>query len=287
MIVHFFACSFSLPRSLFCIFFVAVLTLFLNYSFILVHVFSVSQSTACSAECPEGAYSISPGTDLIESGLNDAISKGIYHIHLEPGIHTMTKTLTIETQMTFSGGGRGITIVQEHGFLILGKKDEKCTFMDMSVQKTKSTGHTQGAGLVGQNGMHFDCLRVHFDQCGGDGVAAYMTNGKLINCQITQCLLSGVVSLANSAIEIEGEDTMIENNNTDEYVGDHVYAYGLRASYLSSSIHILSPLTKESIKNNQYGNYGGAGEIAIIDNDGNKIEIIQTPEETFLWNDRY
>ena len=102
MIVHFFACSFSLPRSLFCIFFVAVLTLFLNYSFILVHVFSVSQSTACSAECPEGAYSISPGTDLIESGLNDAISKGIYHIHLEPGIHTMTKTLTIETQMTFS-----------------------------------------------------------------------------------------------------------------------------------------------------------------------------------------
>jgi hypothetical protein len=277
MIVHFFACSFSLPRSLFCIFFVAVLTLFLNYSFILVHVFSVSQSTACSAECPEGAYSISPGTDLIESGLNDAISKGIYHIHLEPGIHTMTKTLTIETQMTFSGGGRGITIVQEHGFWILGKKDEKCTFMDMSVQKTKDSG------LVGQNGMHFDCLRVHFDQCGGDGVRAYMTNGKLINCQITQCLLSGVVSYQNSAIEIEGEDTMIENNNTDEDIGDcdpynfsYPPAYGLKASYLSSSIHILSPLTKESIKNNQYGNYGGYGEIAIIDNDGNKIEIIQT-----------
>ena len=272
MIVHFFACSFSLPRSLFCIFFVAVLTLFLNYSFILVHVFSVSQSTACSAECPEGAYSISPGTDLIESGLNDAISKGIYHIHLEPGIHTMTKTLTIETQMTFSGGGMGITIVQEYGFLILGKKDEKCTFMDMSVQKTKDSG------LVGQNGMHFDCLRVHFDQCGGDGVRAYMTNGKLINCQITQCFLSGVVSYENSAIEIEGEDTMIENNNTDEDIGDYDTspAYGLNAIYLSSSIHILSPLTKESIKNNQYGNYGGAGEIAIIDNDGNKIEIIQT-----------
>ena len=249
-----------------------MLTLFLNYSFILVHVFSVSQSTACSAECPEGAYSISPGTDLIESGLNDAISKGIYHIHLEPGIHTMTKTLTIETQMTFSGGGMGITIVQEYGFLILGKKDEKCTFMDMSVQKTEHSG------LVGQNGMHFDCLRVHFDQCGGDGVEAYMTNGKLINCQITQCFNNGVVSYENSAIEIEGEDTMIENNNTDEDIGDYDTspAYGLNAIYLSSSIHILSPLTKESIKNNQYGNYGGAGEIAIIDNDGNKIEIIQT-----------
>ena len=243
--------------------------------------FSVSQSTACSAECPEGAYSISPGTDLIESGLNDAISKGIYHIHLEPGIHTMTKTLTIETRMTFSGGGRGITIVQEYGFLILGKKDEKCTFMDMSVQKTEHSG------LEGQDGMHFDCLRVHFDQCGGDGVLANMTNGKLINCQITQCLLSGVVSCRDSAIEIEGEDTMIENNNTDEDIGDHMYAYGLRAECLSSSIHILSPLTKESIKNNQYGNYGGYGEIAIIDNDGNKIEIIQTLRETFLWSGHY
>ena len=71
---------------------------------------------------------------------------------------------------------------------------------------------------------------------------------------------------------------MIENNNTDEDIGDYDTspAYGLNAIYLSSSIHILSPLTKESIKNNQYGNYGGKGEIAIIDNDGNKIEIIQT-----------
>ena len=48
--------------SLFCIFFfVAALTLFLIIN-LFFRVFSVSQSTACSAECPEGAYSISPWT---------------------------------------------------------------------------------------------------------------------------------------------------------------------------------------------------------------------------------
>ena len=197
--------------------------------------------------CPLGAYSISPGTDLIEEGVKDALSKGIKNIFLEPGVHILTKRLNITEEVTISGAGRGITFVQGRGFKIEGEKGKKCTFMDITVQKT------EGRGLCGWKGMSFDCLRMHFDQCGGYGVLAQDTKGRLTNCQITQSKYSGVFSSSDSTIEIEGEETMIEKNNTS----GRSDMYGLEAKYDTSSfIHILSPLTKESVsKNNQNGNY--------------------------------
>ena len=211
--------------------------------------------------CPEGAYSISPGTDLIESGMKDALSKGFKDIFLEPGVHIMTYGWTISEEVTISGAGRGITFVQGGGFKIEGKKGKKCTFMDITVQKTENIG------LYGKNGMSFDCLRMHFDQCGSYGVGAEYTKGnRLTNCQITQSRYSGVHSSYNSTIEIGGEETMIEKNNTN---GDE-YQYGLKAYDSSSFIHILSPLTKESIsKNNQNpfrenGNYNSEGTIQTV-----------------------
>jgi hypothetical protein len=204
--------------------------------------------------CPEGAYSISPGTDLIEKGMKDALSKGITDIYLEPGVHILTKRGTISEEVTIIGAGRGITFVQGWGFEIKGKKGKKCTFMDITVQKTKYHG------LFGKEGMSFDCLRMHFDQCGQYGVYAYTTKGRLTNCQITQSRVCGVLSSSNSTIDIEGEETMIEKNNTsgDDDVG------GLKA-FPSSFIHILSPLSKESLsKNNRNGNYGGPGTIQTV-----------------------
>ena len=46
-------------------------------------------------------------------------------------------------------------------------------------------------------------------------------------------------------------------------------------------IHFLYPLTKESVStNNRNGrNYGGNGETAIVDDDGNTIEIINEDDE--------
>ena len=202
--------------------------------------------------CPEGAYSISPGTDLIAKGVKDALSKGITDIYLEPGVHILTRNyVNISKEVTISGAGRGITFVQGWGFEIKGKKGKKCTLMDITVQKTKVDG------LYGNGGMSFDCLRMHFDQCGSHGVSACYTKGRLTNCQITRSEYSGVCSSNNSTIDIEGEETMIEKNDTKGDDDD----YGLRAWSSSSFIHILSPLTKESIsKNNRNGNYGGKGK---------------------------
>ena len=206
--------------------------------------------------CPEGAYSISPGTDLIAKGVKDALSKGITDIYLEPGVHILTSYyVTISEEVTISGAGRGITFVQGGGFNIEGEKGKKCTFMDITVQKTKY------GGLFGWCGMSFDCLRMHFDQCGHNGVRVGGTKGRLTNCQITQSYYSGVYSENNSTIDIEGEETMIEKNNTS---GDDD-SYGLDAYSSSSFIHILSPLTKESIsQNNQNGNYNSDGTIQTV-----------------------
>ena len=192
------------------------------------------------------AYPISPGTDLIEKGMEDAISKGIYSVHLEKGTHVLTKRfVTIKRPMTISGAGRGITFVKGGGFNIKGKKGKKCKFMDITVHMTKYDG------LHGYNGMSFDCIRMHFDQCGQHGVSVADMKGRLTNCQVTQSKYHGINCESGSTIEIAGEESMIENNCTGEESWDY---YGLSAAY-RASIHILSPLTKGSIStNNKRGN---------------------------------
>ena len=63
--------------------------------------------------------------------------------------------------------------------------------------------------------------------------------------------------------------------------GHDSFYYGLVTHFSSSIIHLLHPLTKEWVSTNNCDgrNYGGFGEIAIVDNNGTKIEIIQEVEE--------
>jgi hypothetical protein len=102
------------------------------------------------------------------------------------------------------------------------------------------------------------------------------TKGRLINCVITQCYLSGILCLENALIELEGDQTKVDGNGTGEYGG-----YGLWTYHTSSIIHLLFPLTQESVSTNNHGdgNYGGDGEIAIVDDDGNRIEIINEAKD--------
>jgi len=52
---------------------------------------------------------------------------------------------------------------------------------------------------------------------------------------------------------------------------------GAHPFYSSSSIHLASSLTIETISKNNGGggNYGGDGTIAVVDNEGTIIETIQ------------
>jgi hypothetical protein len=92
-----------------------------------------------------------------------------------------------------------------------------------------------------------------FTQCVG-GVKAENTKGRLINCVITQCRWSGLLCVGKALIELEGSQTKVDGNVTS---GGNYY-YGLTTSDTSSIIHLLFPLTKESVSNNNRGgqNYG-------------------------------
>ena len=92
------------------------------------------------------------------------------------------------------------------------------------------------------------------------------------NCQVSHSKNSGVWVM-DGLITMNGSGTSIHNNVT----GGYSHLYGLYSSISSSSIHLVSPLTKESvfINNGGGGNYGGNGTIAIVDNEGTIIEMIQ------------
>ena len=191
-----------------------------------------------------------PGIDSVKNGYKKAVQKKLNNIHLLEGTHIVTERyLTFKVPMTVSGDGREKTFVEGGGFRIEGEKDQHCTFFDLTIQKTKK------GGLYGYGGMSFDCRRVKFDKCGGCGVFACATKGRLTNCQVTNCTNSGVYSYG-STIEIEGEESRINNNCTSRDSDD----YGLKT--VASIIHLLSPLTKKSIskKNKGGGNYGGSGK---------------------------
>ena len=121
--------------------------------------------------------------------------------------------------------------------------------------------------------MSFDCRRVNFDQCGSCGVnGGVATKGRLTNCQVTNCEGCGIHSQAYSTVEIEGEETRINNNCT---LGDSL-DYGLRAYSSSSStgiIHLLSPLTKEDVSKNHMGGGANYSEFHFEDR---KIETVNS-----------
>jgi hypothetical protein len=93
-------------------------------------------------------------------------------------------------------------------------------------------------------------------------VWATYTKGRLINCVITQCGECGIYCWENALIELEGDQTKVDGNGTSGYGGS-----GLYTIFTSSIIHLLFPLTKESVSTNNYNgrNYGGDGTIQTVD----------------------
>ena len=122
---------------------------------------------------------------------------------------------------------------------------------------------------------------MKIEKSGLQGVNVHGTKRNTIsNCQVNHSDGSGVVVI-NGLLTMNGSGTSIHNNVTGGRSND----YGLETSfYSSSSIHLVSPLTKESvsINNGGGGNYGGDGLIAIVDNEGTIVTTIQEVTEEIL-----
>ena len=142
-------------------------------------------------------------------------------LFIKEGEHEVEEDyLNIHYPLKIVGAGQDKTIIQGGGFHILGTKEEKkrVTLSDMT---------TRGAsefGLFGNNGLSFLCKEMTFTQCGEDGVYAYNTKGRLINCVITQCEYSGILCGKNGLIELEGSQTKVDGNGI---YGNSSY-YGLQ-----------------------------------------------------------
>ena len=169
--------------------------------------------------------------------------------------------LVIEHPIIIIGAGQNKTVLSGYGLEIKGmKKDGKRV-----VLKHATVTDMTGNGLYGNNGLSFLCDRMTFTQSGSHGVCASRTKGRLLNCVITQCGGSGIYSSNGGLVELEGSQSKVDGNCTKGY-SRH---YGLYTYDTSSIIHLLFPLTKESVSTNN----GGGGN---WNANGGTIEIVDT-----------
>ena len=169
--------------------------------------------------------------------------------------HAAATSVTIKYEMKMIGAGQKRTFLTGYNLCIEGTKEEgkEVVVQDM-------TSSCARYGVYSKNGLSFLCDSMTFTECVEYGVYAYNTEGRLNNCVITHCGNSGIFCTGNTLIELEGSQTKVDGNVTRGWGGGH---YGLFTDDKSSIIHLLFPLTKESVSTNNYGrrNYGGRGTI--------------------------
>ena len=180
-------------------------------------------------------------------------------ILLKEGTYDLERVVIITCPISIYGAGQNNTILHGYGIQIKGTKEEKKR-VDMQGMTMKGSS---GYGLYNDDGLSFLCTNMTFIQCGNSGVYAWNTKGRLINCVITQCRYSGIECGPNALIELEGDQTKVDGNVT----GGYSWCYGLSTNDTSSIIHLLFPLTKESVSTNNHGgqNYGGDGTIQTVE----------------------
>jgi hypothetical protein len=191
------------------------------------------------------------------------IMKGTFYIPVTKNQYGQDHNyVTIGYPIMIIGAGQQKTIIHG-GFQIPEQTKEEKKRVDMQGMTMK--GSSQFGLMSAFYGLSFLCQDMTFTQCGCSGVYANNTKGRLINCVITQCKYSGIFCFKNALIELEGDQTKVDGNVTS---GNSIN-YGLETCDTSSIIHLLFPLTKESVSTN---NRGGGN----YSNDGGSIETVDS-----------
>ena len=185
-------------------------------------------------------FFIKAGEHEVEVSVDDDDSDAM------PNLEGEEDQLLITYPMKIIGAGRDKTII--HGGFKIKGTNEAGKRVDMQGMTMKGSSRD---GLLASNGLSFLCDSLTITQCRGRGSGVYAKNtkGRLINCVITQCGGSGILSSMNALIELEGDQTKVDGNVTSGSSN----SYGLNTSYTSSRIHLLFPLTKESVSTNNHG----------------------------------
>jgi len=198
------------------------------------------------------------------------IKKGTFHIPVakdDCGDDQMF--ITVGYPIMILGAGQDKTIIHG-GFNIKGtpKEGNRVVVQGMTMKGAS------GCGMYNVGGLSFLCQRMTFIECGQCGVFLADAKGKLINCVATQCRWSGIYCSRNALIELEGSQTKVDGNNkSGGWHGLCAASPTTETLSTSSRIHLLFPLTKESVSTNNGGeNCGGNGTIKTVnsfDDDNN------------------
>ena len=166
------------------------------------------------------------------------------------------------------------------GLMIGGKEEDNIDVQNLTLRESK------GCGIFGFNSASIHLNNVSVVKSNkGSGVSVYGTKRNTMkNCEVSYSEGNGLYVGRDGLMTIEGNATSIHHNCTSGKSG----SYGLFAYYYSSSIHLVSPLTKEMIstKNGGDGNYGGHGTIKTVKNNTKEENRFKT-ESTSKSNKKY
>ena len=152
-----------------------------------------------------------------------------------------------------------------------------CHLQHLTLSQAKETA--QLSGVLGQSSFTMEDVLV--EQCGGDGVCAVGTGvvGRCTNVEVRQCGQSGVSASNGASITLIGAKTSVHHNCTayGSETCDWWEEYGLQVQGASSTIQLVSPLTKErvAIDNGGIDNWGVDG------GDISQIKTIDAPVASF------
>merc|ERR1712166_864448 len=122
-----------------------------------------------------------------------------------------------------------------------GKKEHDVNVSNLTLRKSKDRGVSGGNGAS----MHLDNVSV--ENSGNSGVYVYGSKRNTTkNCNVSHSKGCGLYVEYEGLMTIDGNATTIHHNGTNGW------GYGL-ATFNSSSIHLVSPLTKEMISTNNNG----------------------------------
>jgi len=176
---------------------------------------------------------------------------------IEDGVHDEGGTyVKIITPISIIGESREHCIIMG-GLLMKGKKEDDFNVSNLTLRDSKI------AGVAGNNGASFHLDNVSVENSAIFGVVVFRTKRSTMkNCNVSHSKQSGLFVYDGGLLTIDGNGTTIHHNCTS---GDSVH-YGLRTYDSSSSIHLASSLTIETISMNNGGggNHGGRGTIKTL-----------------------
>ena len=170
--------------------------------------------------------------------------------------------VTINSPISIVGESREHCIVIG-GLQMYGKEEDDVNVSNLTLRESK------GHGVETNNGASIHLDNVSVENSENCGVLVYGTKRSTMkNCNVSHSKFSGLVVSLGGLVTIDGSGTNIHHNCTD----GRSNFYGLH-TYDSSSIHLASSVTIETISKNNGGggNHGGPGTIATVDNEGTII----------------